>query len=163
MKRLSLVVTFALSLFIITGLAYAEAKFSYVDIGRIFDDYKKTKEYDKVLEGNQKAYEKEREEKLTEVKELQEKLGLLSEEERESRKGELENMIVGLQEFDRSSTEDLRKQRDEKVREIFNDIEKAINTYAKKEGITFVFDKRALVYQDDKLDITTQVLKILNK
>ena len=72
-------------------------------------------------------------------------------------------MIVGLQEFDRSSTEDLRKQRDKKVREIFNDIEKAINTYAKEEGITFVFDKRALVYQDDKLDITTQVSKILNK
>ena len=94
---------------------------------------------------------------------LQEKLSLLSEEERESRKSELEDKIGKLQEFDRNQTQDLRKQRDDKVQEIFKDINKAISTYAKKQGITLVFDKRALVYENKKLDITKQVLKILNK
>jgi len=90
-------------------------------------------------------------------------LSLLSEEERESQKSELENKIAQLQEFDRSQTQDLRKQRDEKVQEIFKDINKAIETYAKKEGLSLVFDKRALVYQSEALDITKQILKILNK
>ena len=163
MRRLALVVIPLLGLFIITGLASAEEKFAYVDLGRLFDDYKKTKEYDKVLENNQNAYKKEREEKLGKVKEFQEKLSLLSEEERETRKGELQDKITKLQEYDRSSTQDLRKQRDEKVQEIFKDIKKAIEDYAKEEKITFVFDKRALVYELDDLDISTQVLKIINK
>jgi outer membrane protein len=163
MKRLTLMSVVALSLFLITGLAYAEEKFAYVDLGRVFDDYKKTKEYDKVLETGQKGYEKEREKKLDEVKKLQEKLSLLSQEERESRNSELQDKIKQLQEFDRNSTQDLRKQRDEKVQDIFKDIQKAIDEYAQKEKLTFVFDKRALVYDNKNFDITGQVLKILNR
>ena len=94
---------------------------------------------------------------------LSERYDRLSEEEKESRKGELEDKIAQLQEFDRNQTQDLRKNRDEKVQEIFKDINKAIDTYAKKNGLTFVFDKRALVYQDESLDITKDILKILNK
>ena len=163
MKRLTLAGLLVLSLFLTTSFVYAEEKLAYVDLGRIFDEYKKTKEYDKVLEKKQKDYEQEREKKLDEVKKLQEKLSLLSEEERETRKNDLENKITKLQEFDRSQTQDLRKQRDERVQEIFKDIRKAIETYAKKQGIALVFDKRGLTYEVKNLDITAQVLKILNK
>jgi len=163
MKSLALIGIVGLSLFLVTGSAYAEDKLAYVDLGQVFDEYSKTKEYDKVLDKKQKAYEKDREKQLDEVKKLQEKLSLLSEEERETRKGELQDKITKLQEYDRSSTQDLRKQRDEKVQEIFKDIKKAIEDYAKEEKITFVFDKRALVYDNESLNITPQVLKILNK
>ena len=163
MKRLVLTGLVVLSLFLITELAYAQEKLAYVDLGRVFDEYKKTQEYDKILEKKQKAYEEEREKKLDEVKKLQEKLSLLSEEERESRKSDLEKKISQLQEFDRSSTQDLRKQRDDKVQVLFKDISKAIETYARKSGIALVFDKRGLAYEAKNLDITAQVLKILNK
>jgi outer membrane protein len=153
----------ALGLFLITTLVYAEEKLAYVNFAEIFAEYSKTKAYDKVLEKKQKDYEKQRETKVDEVKKLQEKLGLLSEVERESRKGDLEDKISKLQEFDRSATQDLRKERDEKVQEIFKNIQNAIKTYAKKEGMTLVFDKRALVYETESLDITNQILKILNK
>ena len=162
MGRLILMGVLVLSLLFITGTAYAEDKFAYVDLAQVFDQYSKTKEYDKTLEKKQKAYEQAREKRLDEVKKLQEKLSLLSEEERESRMGELEDKITKLQEFDRSSTQDLRKQRDEKVKEIFQDINNTIKTYAKKQGITLAFDKRALAYENKNLDITDEVLKILN-
>ena len=152
-----------LGVFFMATLIYAEEKLTYLDLGQIFDEYSKTKEYDKILDKEQKAYEKDREKKLDEIKKLQEKLSLLSEEERESRKGKLQDKIEQLQEFDRDATQDLRKQRDERVQEIFEDIKEAIETYAKEEGITLVFDKRALAYENESLDITDQVLKILDK
>jgi outer membrane protein len=158
-----IILTVTLGLFLLTSLIYAEEKIAYVELLQVFDEYSKTKEYDKILEKKQEDYQKARESKLEGVKQLQEKLSLLSEEERESQKSQLEDKIAQLQEFDRSQTQDLRKQRDEKVQEIFKDINKAIEAYAKKEGLSLVFDKRALVYQSEALDITQQILKILNK
>ena len=163
MKKLVLVGIVCLSLFLITGLAYAEEKLAYVNFAQLFTEYSKTKAYDTALEKKQKDFEKEREEKVNEVKKMQEKLSLLSEAERESRKGDLEDKIAQLQEFDRSATQDLRKERDDKAQEIFKNIQDVIKTYAQKEGITLVFDKRSLVYETKSLDITDQVLKILNK
>ena len=143
--------------------AYAADKIGVVELLKVFDEYGKTKEYDKVLEKKQEDYQKARDAKLEDVKKLQEKLSLLSEEERESRKSELEGKITKLQEFDRDQTQDLRKQRDDKVQEIFKDINKAIEDYSKKQGFTLVLDKRALVYENNSLDITEEILKILNK
>ena len=144
-------------------MAYAEDKLTYVDLAKVFDEYKKTKGYDKVLEQKQTEYEKKRANMIEQVKKLQQKLSLLSEEERESRKGELEAKITQLQEFDRDTTQDLRKQRDDKAQEIFKDIKEAINSYAKKQSLDLIFDQRALVFYDNKLNITEDILKILNK
>ncbi len=163
MRRLVLMGVLALSLFFITGLVYAEERLSYVNVERILKEYNKAKEYDKVLENKQKDYEQKRQKELDEIRKLQDKLSLLSEEEREARKGELEDKIAQLQEFDRSSSQDFRKQRDERVQEIFKDVNEAIESYASGEGITLVFDQRALIYVNRGLDITEQVLKILNK
>ena len=164
MKRLALVILgITLGLILAANLGFAEEKIAYVDLSRVFEEYKKTKAYDKVLEDKQKEYEKTRESKVSEVKALQEKLSLLSNEEKEARKGELEQKIAQLQEFDRNVTQDLRKQRDEKVQDIFSDIKKTIDSYAKKQGFTLVFDKRALIYYDENLDITDKILGTLNK
>ena len=161
--REPVILAVALGLFFMATLVYAEHKLAYVNLERVFTEYKKTKEYDKVLEDKQKGYEREREKKVTEVKKLQEKLSLLSEEEREARRSDLEDKITQLQEFDRSSTQDLRKQRADKINELNKDINKAIEEYAQKEGITIVFDKRALMYGKNSLDITDQITKIINK
>jgi outer membrane protein len=152
-----------LGLFFTGTLAYAEEKLAYVDLSKVFEEYKKTKEYDKILEKKQKEYEKQRESKVNDVKELQEKLSLLSDEEKKARRSELEEKIAQLQEFDRNVTQDLRKQRDEKVQDIFSDIKKTIDNYAKRQGLSFVFDKRALIYYKENLDITDKILSTLNK
>jgi len=145
-----------------SSLVYAE-KLGYVDLGRLFDEYNKTKDYDKDLEAKQKSYEAERENKVNEIKQLQDKLDLLADKEKEAQKKELDYKIKSLQDFDRDKTQDLRKQRDERMKEILKDIESAISQYAKKEGYTLVFNDRVLVYQDKSLDITDKVLEVLQK
>ncbi|MFH1577826.1 MAG: OmpH family outer membrane protein [Candidatus Omnitrophota bacterium] len=161
-KCLAILVGVLVLFFAITSV-HAEEKMAYVDLARVFDEYEKTKDYDKLLAEKQKDYEAKRESKLGEVKGIQEQLGLLSEGERVSRESELEDKIAKLQEFDRNATQDLRKERDEKVQGIFKDIKDAIDAYSKKEGFSLVFDKRALVFYTLKIDITDEVLKVLNK
>ena len=161
MKKGLAVTAGAVFLAIFTSVAFAADKLAYVDLSRLFDEYQKTKVYDKILEEKQVTYEKERVKKVDEVKNLQDKMSLLNDKEKEAKKGDLEEKIKGLQDFDRLQTTDLRKERDEKMKEILKDIENAVSSYSKSNGYTLVFNDRVLVYQEKSLDITEGVLKIL--
>jgi len=149
--------------FLFMGAANAADKFAYVDLSRIFSEYGKTKDYDKTLTEKENAYNSDREKKVNEVKQLQDKMNLLSDKEKESKKTELTGKIKSLQELDRQKQTDLRKEQDEKMKEILKDIEDAVKQYAAKENYTMVFNDRVLVYQDKSLDITDKVIDILNK
>ncbi|MCX5708031.1 MAG: OmpH family outer membrane protein [Candidatus Omnitrophica bacterium] len=145
------------------GTAHAADKFAYVDLTKIFSEYTKTKDYDKVLGDKQNAYESERDKLVAEVKGFQDKLNLLSDKDKEAKKTELESKIKNLQEFDRQKQGDLRKEQDERMKELLKDINEAIKQYAEKEGYTMVFNDRVLVYQDKSLDITEKIVAIVNK
>jgi Skp family chaperone for outer membrane proteins len=145
------------------GIVQAADKLAYVDLGRIFSEYGKTKNYDKVLTDKEKAYTDERERQAGEVKSFQDKMNLLNEKEKEAKQGELNNKIKALQEFDRQKQTDLRKEQDEKMKEIMKDIEGAVRQYSIKEGYTLVFNERVLIYQAQNLDITDKIIAILNK
>jgi len=152
-----------LSLFILTGLALAADKMGYVDLSRAFSEYGKTKDYDKILNDKQNVYAAERDKKVAEIKQLQDKFNLLSDKEKESKKTELENKVKDLQEYDRLKQTDLRKDQDEKMKEILKDIEDVVKQYAEKEGYTMVFNDRVLIYEVKSMDITDKVMEILNK
>jgi len=149
--------------FAFTGVARAEMKFGFVDLSKIFSEYSKTKEYDKVLGDKQSAYEADREKMVTDVKQFQDKTNLLSEKEKDAKKGELETKIKSLQEYDRQKQTDLRKEQDEKMKELLKDIDDAIQQYAAKENFTLVFNNRVLVYEDKTLDISDKIIEIVNK
>jgi Skp family chaperone for outer membrane proteins len=150
-------------LVVLTGKVLAADKLGYVDLSRAFSEYSKTKDYDKVLEEKQNAYTTERDKKVAEIKQLQDKLNLLSDKEKEAKKGDLEVKVTALQEFDRQKQTDLRKDQDEKMKDILKDIEEAVKNYSEKEGYTLVFNDRVLVYQNKSMDITDKVIEILNK
>ena len=152
-----------LGLSILVGVALAADKFAYVDLSRSFSEYNKTKDYDKMLGDKESAYQSEREKKLGEIKGLQDKMNLLSDKEKESKKTDIETKVKTLQDFDRQKETDLRKEQDEKMKEILKDIEEAVKEYAQKEGYTLVFNDRVLVYQTKNLDITDKIVEILNK
>jgi outer membrane protein len=143
--------------------ARAADKFAYVDLTKIFSEYNKTKTYDKALGDKQSAYESQMEKKVNEVKQAEDKMKLLSEKEREAKKSELDSKYSALDEFKRANLTDLRKEQDEKMKELLKDINEVIKQYAEKEGFTMVFNDRVLVYQDKSLDITDKIIEQLNK
>ena len=159
------VVAAAVAVVFCVGLAATNAqaadKFGYIDLTRLFNAYPKTKDYDKVLTDKEKAYETEREKKVSEVKQLQEKMNVLSEKEKAGKKEELDTKLAALREYDRQKQTDLRKDQDDKMKEILTDIEASVKSYAEKEGYTMVFNDRVLVYQNKSLDITDKIIEIL--
>ncbi|MDP2906025.1 MAG: OmpH family outer membrane protein [Candidatus Omnitrophota bacterium] len=152
-----------LGMFFLMGTAQAAEKFGYVDLTRTFSEYYKTKDYDKVLSVQEAAYTKDRDTKVNEIKQLQDKINLLPEKDKAAKKGELEAKIKAFQDYDRQKQTDLRKDQDDKMKEILKDIEDAVKVYSAAQGYTMVFNDRVLIYQDKNLEITTQIIEILNK
>lgn len=137
-------------------------KIGYVDLSRLFDEYYKTKDYDKVLEGRHKGYEKESKDKIEKIRDSQSKLALLSDDKKGALEQEIETMKAELMEFDRQQKTDLTKDRNEKIREILLEIEKIVSDFAVKEGYSVILNDRVLIYGDPAYDVTETVLKSLN-
>ena len=151
-----------IGLVLFAGSAQAADKFAYVDLSRIFSEYNKTKGYDKTLSDKEKVYTDERDKKVADLKALQDKVSLLNDKERVAKGAELQAKVKEFQDSDRQKQADLRKEQDERMKEILKDIEEAVKKYSEKEGYTMVFNDRVLVYQTKSMDITDQIVAILN-
>ena len=161
-KILSLLVVVSL-LLAMPGVSFAkELKIGYVDIFEVFNEYNKTKEYDKVLEKEKGKEEKKLEKKKGEIEKLQNKLSLLNESEQTKEVAKLENAVRDYRETERSAFVDLRKQRDEKMKEIIEDIDVVVKDYAKKNKFDLVINENAVLYGINAFDITAQILKEVN-
>jgi len=161
-KAVGVLLGVAFCVTLLAGPAFALDKLAYVDLSRSFGEYNKTKDYDKVLGAKENVYTTERDKKVEEIKQFKEKYDLLSDKEKVAKKSDMEAKLKALQDFDRQKQTDLRKEQDEKMKEILKDIEDAVKQVAEKEGYTMVFNDRVLVYQTKTLDISDKVLSILN-
>ena len=140
-----------------------KGKVAYVDLARLFDEYEKTKAYDKVLAVDNDKFQEERNKKIDAVRELQGKTAALKDDEKAKVEKDIEKQKADLMEFDRQKRTDLTKARDERVREILMEIEKTVSEYAKKEGYSFVFNDRVMIYGAENMNITEPILKGLNE
>lgn len=164
------VVSVGISIFLFAGLlafagpsAYAEVeKIGYVDLAKVFDDYQKTKDFDKTLESKGAGKQAERDKLVAEVKKLRDEAELLTGKAKEGKQVVIDEKIKTLQEFDRTTRDSLRKERDTMVRDILKEIETVIQDYGKKQGYTYIFNDRVLVFKTATGDMTAQVIKALN-
>ena len=139
-----------------------ETKIAYVDLGRAFDGYDKTKQLDKQLEEKSSAKSAEREHIVGEIRKMKDELELMSEKGREDRQGAIDDKIHSLQEFDRTTREALKTERDEMVKTILKEIEAVVQTYAQQHSYAFVLSDRAILYAGKSSDITDQIIATLN-
>ncbi len=167
MKSIKIIILSMACVFFMTVVASAQGgadkKIGFLDLSKTFDSYGRTKDYDSVLEGEHKAYEAERDAKIEKLKEAQGKLALLKEEERGKVQDKIEQMQLDLQDYDQGQRTDLTKKRDEKLREILLEIEKVVSDFAKKEKYDVILNDRVLIYGNESLDVTDQILEILNE
>ncbi len=160
MKKIGVIVAVLFScLFVVS--AFAQEKIGYVDVAKLFDDYQKTKDFDKMLEDKVGAYDKDREAKVAEIKQMQDKLNILSDKEKEAKQKELEAKVKTIRDYTLSREGEIRKERDDKFKEILDDIEKSVKQYAQQTGYTLVMNSKVLVYNNGSSDITAEVAKIL--
>jgi len=162
MKRFTVIVLGGLlGLFLLSNAAFAADKLAYVDLSRAFSEYSKTKDYDKILTEKEKAYTTERDKKANDLKQLRDKISLLTDKEKEAQSSDFQAKVKAFQEFVSQKEGDLRKEQDDKMREIMKDIQVAVKTISQREGYTMVFNDRVLVYEDKSFDITDKVVAAL--
>jgi len=155
---------FAVSLgFTEAGLAKGGNKSGYIDLGKIFSDYQKTKNFDEVLEEEKKEKQVQREKMVEHIRKIKDELEVVGDKAKEKKQNEMDEKIKELQEFDREVSTELREEYDSSVREILKEIEATIQEYGQKEKFDVIFDNRMLLYGNDSLDITNPILKILNE
>lgn len=165
MKKTLVVVMALFSVWMFGGLrtaSAAETKFGYVDMAQIFDNYLKTKEFDKTLEVKGASKQQEREKMVNEVKKLRDEAELLSAAAKDEKQAAIDEKIKALQEYDRNTRSALGKERDAMVRDILKEIEGIIQEFGRAQGYAFIFYDRALAYKGQSSDLTAQVLKVLN-
>ena len=140
----------------------AQDKIGSVDLARVFDGYQKTKELDKALESKGAAKQADRDKMVADVKKLRDEAELLSAKAKEDKQVVIDEKIKTLQDFDRTTRDALRKERDGMVRDILKEIEVVMQDFGKAQGYAYIFNDRVLVYKTDQSDLTTQVIKVLN-
>ncbi|MDP2652966.1 MAG: OmpH family outer membrane protein [Candidatus Omnitrophota bacterium] len=165
MKTLRLLMTAAVFSVFLTGVAMAQTpmKIATMDLSKVFDNYEKTKAYDTEFEAKYKAVEQDRNQKIEKLREANNKLALVKEDEKMKLQKEIDQMTSELRDYDRQKEIDFQKERNDKVREILLEVEKVVSEYSKAEKIDIVLNDRVLIYGNEILDISETILNKLNE
>lgn len=165
MKRLGLFVLLVLwcaGVLVRSASAEPAKKIAYIDIGKLFDNYDKTKDQEKLLQQNGNQKQEARDKLVADIKKLKDEMELLSDKGKEQRQAQVDDKIKRLQEFDREAQAGLRQERDEMMRELLKEIERVVEEYGKANGFQMILDSRVLLYSESGLEVTDAVLKTLN-
>lgn len=163
MVKFAMMGAMAVSLFLQPPAEAAPEKYAYVDVAKLFDEYVKTKDNDKVLQEAGKKKEQERDAIVQEIRRMKDEMALLSEEAKAKKQETIESKLRELQDFDTSAKRELGTQRNKVVREIFKDIDETVKRYGERKGIDMIFNDKALLYRNPEQDVTAEVLTELNK
>jgi outer membrane protein len=151
-------------LFLAAGNVFAESqgKVGYIDLSRAFDEYQKTKDFDKELEGKGDMKQQEREKVVQDIRKMREELELMNKNAREKKETDIESKIKSLQDFDQEAKTDLTKDRDNMVKDILKEMSDVIKEYGEKNGYSIIVNDRVLLYGDPGMELTNEIIKILN-
>ncbi|MBI1977809.1 MAG: OmpH family outer membrane protein [Candidatus Omnitrophica bacterium] len=142
--------------------AAVKEKYATVDIGKVFDEYEKTKKYDQEFQTEGRLKQEERDAIVHEVRRLRDELALLAEDARRDKQAAVDVKVKELESFDTDVRKNLGEKRNQAVREVFQDIENVMTQLGERKGYDFIFNDRALLYRNKQFDITPEVLKELN-
>ncbi len=119
-----------------SGSKYAMGKKGHVDVAKVYDDYKKTKEFHKYLQTKSFKSQKEW--------------------DRLKREGRLQE----AERFDAKTHEELEQERDTLVKEVLADIDAAIKSFGKDSSYAFIIDGRC---GNDGNDVTGEITDFMNR
>lgn len=157
-----------------------------VDMKKLFDDYYKTPTARAKLEETRDQFATEFKNKQEDLKKQVEELNQLREEQdrpeytpevREEKRKTMNEKLASMQRFQREleeyrrSHQEILQQQSMRMREgLLEEITEVVKIEAKQRGLIFVLDRSGntlngmpgVVFSDDSLDITADILKILN-
>jgi outer membrane protein len=96
---------------------------------------------------------------------LQKQSSVLSGSALEDRREALEKKQREAQRTFQDMQEQVAKTNEKEIRKVIEEVDKVVKELADEKGFTFVFekDRQAVIYADSRIDITQDVIKILDK
>jgi len=135
------------------GLKFACAQsLGYIDVTRVFKEYKETETAQDELSKKEKAFREEFEKRQKELEEA---------EKADKSKEELENLTKELEAELEPKRKELLELNEQLTTKLQKEILDAVNKVAKKVGIDIVLDKQVIIIGG--VDLTDMVLNELNK
>jgi Skp family chaperone for outer membrane proteins len=146
----------------VSGFA-AEKKIGVVDIGKVFDEYEKTKKYDGEFQADGRKKQEERDAIVHEIRKLRDEAALLAEGERGGKQELIDKKMKELDQFDENAQKLLTDKRNEAVKVVFQEIDNTMKQFGERKGYDLIFNERSVLYSNKSYDITQEVLKELNQ
>ena len=127
------------------------------DAGKKAQSYLKKK-----LDNGIKALQKKEKAIQEEERKIIQQKKVISAEEYKKKVTELRNKVASLQKERDSLLTDVSKQRSKAKSELLKNLNPIIKEYMKEKNIRIVLDKKSILLADENLDITQDIVKMLN-
>ena len=150
--------------------ACTQQKIAYVDSQKLMKEYKAVKNLEKEIGEKQNAlqakYQLIAANFQKEVQEFQNKSKHMSPKKGQARYQELMQKQNMIQQNQQAESVKLQQESQDKMDKIIEDVKAFAQTYAQKNGYTFILgsnDSGNVLYGDDKYDLTEEILVAINK
>ncbi|MCF7869798.1 MAG: OmpH family outer membrane protein [Candidatus Omnitrophica bacterium] len=164
MKKFLGVFLVAVAVFSFSASSFAkDLKIGYVDTIEVFNEYQRTKEEDKQLEAKKEKAKESLETREKEIQKIQSKLEVLKEDKQEAERAKLQEKMKEYRDIRQKEFTDIKKERDEMMKDIIEDIDQTIKDYAESNNYDLVVNGNSVLYGLESNDLTDKILTIINK
>tara|TARA_Y100000816_G_C25891743_1_gene465201 strand:- start:3 stop:527 length:525 start_codon:yes stop_codon:yes gene_type:complete len=156
--------------FLISTSTFAENlknQIVYINMEKLFNEsivgISFNEEISKLSKSNQEKIKNLEEEIKTEDNNINSKRNILSEEELKNKISDLNEKIKRYQAILKKNQDDINKKKIDGSNIILNNLKPILSEYSKKNSISMVLQKQNVVIGKKELDITEDIIKILNE
>lgn len=146
----------------------AEVSVGIVSMQKVLDESKKGKDVQKKFEQSVATEKKEIEKREGTIKKAQEDFvrdqATMSEEQRRKKQREIQNQVSELQQFANEAQEKMSAKRLDLLKTVVEPAKEIVNKVAKEKKMTIVFERgeSGLLYFDEAIDLTPEIIKRLD-
>ena len=152
---------------IFTENLYADNKIIYIDINKIITNSESGKylndELKKINDANIKEFIKIEKDLKAEEENILKQKNILKESEFNAKVNELREKVKSYNEFKNNKNNDLKKLRDNAAKKILDILNTILGDYSAKNSISLIIDKKNIIIGKTELDVTKQIMELLNK
>ena len=152
---------------IFTENLYADNKIIYIDINKIISNSESgkylNKELNKINNENITEFKNIEKELKAEEESILKQKNILKESEFNSKVSELREKVKSYNEFKNKKNNDLKKLRDNAAKKILDILNLILSEYSVKNSISLIIDKKNIIIGKSELDVTNQIMDLLNK
>ena len=153
-------------LLIFIGISNASENIRFININHIVNNSEVGKSLNKIIESKSKKITSELNDMGKKIKNKKDKIisqkNILKKEEYEKLLKSYDEEVKKFNNIRKKRNEDFNKFRVKSQKKILETLNPIITSFLKKESIQILLQKEQIIFADNKLDITEEILKIFN-